>query len=99
MNLFLVNQDHPDAKGLMIKLSEGAKDGAIIPLSDGEMSLYNSNDFKWLNTNQSSNQIMTKIEKGQGYVFVVDPHKTIIDDILKLEDRLKIKVSVIRVRA
>lgn len=97
MDIFLVNTDNPHADTLMRKLAEKSKPGAIIPLNDGEMELYCSPDFQQVSYGNDQQSKITKMEPGGSYVFVADQN-TVIDDILQLEERLSIKVGIIRTR-
>lgn len=97
MSIFLVNQDNPCAQSLMIKLAEQAKPGAIIPLTDGEIELYCSPDFKEIITDRDNSPIkISEMEKGHHYVAVVDAARVNIDDIIKTGERLGINISIIR---
>jgi len=58
MNIFLVNQDNPYFKSLVEKLSDRKEDGRIIPLSQGEMDLYNSEDFKHVYIGESPSKFI-----------------------------------------
>ena len=97
MDIFLVNSDSPHADSLIGKLVENNKDGAIIPLNDGEMELYTSPDFQHLSYGKEINPNIIKMEPGSSYVFVADEHAN-IDDILKVADRLSVKIAIIRTR-
>lgn len=95
--IYLVNQDDPHAKTLAEKLSEEKKPGSIIPLTQGEMELYNSNDFQVL-AHAENNGLLAEVEKGKRYVMVVNPDYTNIDDILRISEILQVNIGIIRKR-
>ena len=97
MNIFLVNQDNPHAKTLMMKLAEKAKPDAIIPLTSGEMGLYESPDFKHIITDTNNSPIdISEIKKGGSYVAVVKVGMVNIDDLLEMATILKVNLSIVR---
>lgn len=99
MNIFLVNQDHPDSKGLMVKLSEQGKDGAIIPLTNGEMDLYHSPNFSHLTPDNTQKKIVQlNTDPHNSYIFIMDERTDNIDDAIHAIDYLNLKARIIRVR-
>jgi len=96
MDIFLVNQDNPHSRSLMLKLSDRAKPGAIIPLTTEEMTLYRSEDFQILTLNEDQSKIIPIIPEAS-YLFLLDPSKDSIDDALQAIDDLQIDARIIMV--
>lgn len=96
MDIFLVAQDNPHARSLMLKLAEQSRPGAIIPLTDGEMDLYRSDNCQHVGLSLGEgNPNFTELKPGSRYVFVADKN-TIIDDIVAAGERLGVEIAVIR---
>lgn len=96
MNIFLVNQDHPSAHGLIEKLTSSNKNGGIVPLTSEEMDLYRSTDFEWIFTSETKESIdVLRVDPEEKYIFVVD--KTVcFDDIVNAAQSLYLNYGIIR---
>lgn len=93
--IYLVNKDNPDAMNLAKVMSEGAhKEGAIFPVSKGEMECYGSDDFQAINLNDVTNNLV-RVYPSSNYILFADEH-TDIDDVIQTQERLGIMIGVIR---
>jgi len=98
MNIFLVNQDHPDATGLVQKLCN-MQDKDIIRLTDGEMGLYHSPDFVHLTPDNAQQKIIQlNTDPHNAYIFILDETRDNLEDALDSIERLKLKASIVRTR-
>ena len=95
MNVFIVNQDNPAANGLIKKLS-AMGDGSILCLTNEEMELYNSEDFKHIYNGGGSPLI--EIDRDKQYIMVCDPETTNFEDIDNINLSTFARIAVIRCR-
>ncbi len=94
MDIFLVNQDDPCAQSLSSKLSN-TKPNQIVPLSNDEMDLFNSDGFKHLTFGDDGNKNIVEVESGKSYIFVCDESVN-VDDVIRASKQLRIHSSIIR---
>jgi len=97
MDIFLVNKEDPCAQSLSVKLSD-TRPNQIIPLTNDEMDLFNSDGFKHLTYGNDHNKNIVEVEPGKSYIFVCDEN-TNIDDVMVTAKRLEIQASIIRVKS
>jgi len=95
MHIFLVNQDKPSARSLMLKLADQAKPGAIIPVTNEEMALYQSVHFQVLAMGNSDQKII-ELDTKAPYIFLLDPKKDNIDEAYSAIEILGLDEAVIR---
>ena len=96
MNIFLVNGANEHAPGLCKNLSN-AKDGSIIALSQGEMDLYNSNDFAVLHIgNESKNPDLHELDSAKKYIIVCDPREVNFEDLIRSRKHLELNLCIVR---
>jgi uncharacterized protein YjlB len=99
MNIFLVNKDNKHSRTLMEKLAIRAGDGAIIPLTDGEMKLYRSDDFQVLSLGCEDKDVqITKLEPDGRYIAVCKAGKVNMTDLINAKDVLSIPMGIVRVK-
>jgi len=94
MNIFMVNESNEAAESLVTKLAE-VKDGSILQLTDAEMKLYQSDDFKCLSFGNEGNTNIVKMEHGKSYLYVCDQF-TNIDDVMRASETLGFYVAIVR---
>jgi len=94
MNIFMVNESNEAAESLVKKLS-GKKDGLILLLTDAEMKLYRSDDFKCLSFGSEGTSNIVKMEQGKSYLYVCDQF-TNIDDVMRASEILGFTVAIVR---
>ena len=94
MDIFLVNEANPCAKSLSEKLSN-PKPNQIINLSNDEMALLNSDNFKHLTFGNNGNKNIVEVKPGASYIFVCDEGVN-IGDVLNTAKRLHIEAAIIR---
>jgi len=86
---------------LIKKLSEQAKPNAIIQLDPEEMSLMASAQIVGLSDKSGPIELI-EVKDGKNYIAVVDPHKTVIDDLIKMipriQDASNIQIGIVRTR-
>ena len=97
MDVFIIDESHEAAEGLMHKLSGEKRQGQMIPLSKTEMDLYNSDRFKHIHTSQDKSMVI-ELNPGKRYMFLVDESKTVIDDVIAMREHMRLDAGIVRVR-
>lgn len=93
--IYLVNKDNPDAMNLAKTMAGGAhREGAILPVSKGEMDCYGSDDFQAINLNDITANLV-RVYPNSSYILFADDH-TDIDDVIQTQEHLDITIGVIR---
>ena len=99
MQCYLINEDHKDAEGLMKKLSGAHREGAIIPLTKGEMTLYRSENFQTIGSQFREGDIeVHKLEPDQHYMFVCKDKRTNFEDLITTAKRIGFTYGIVRVK-
>lgn len=94
MMFFMVNSEDKHSESLVEKLSK-AKPNEIMPLTQGEMDLYRSDDFQVLHLPEQGEHPFIKVEPGGSYIAIAGKD-TNIDDLLGVQKHLNVKISIVR---
>jgi len=98
MEIFLINEDHPDCKGLVKKLCN-IKDGALIPLTKGELDLYRSDDTQIVSFGTPDGVMnISEVEPGKHYLISADDKRTNLKDLIYACDKLGITYGIVRTK-
>lgn len=100
MEIYLVNNDSPAARSLMVKLAGKKQPGEMVPCSQEEMDAYRNGDFIRLTAGAARGPIdLIPVEPDQHYIAVVHVGSVGFDDVVRLIDTgILPNLSIIRVR-
>lgn len=90
MKFFLVEEDNPACKSLCEKLSEQAKNGAVIALTDEEFEL-----SKHMTEIVVPDHGLIQVNPGESYLAIVDFDKVDAGGLLSAAEYLQISIAIV----